>query len=72
MIEIGEFKIEWVDEDHLLVTRNWGDGFKHKAKVCGGDMEPLLNCLFLDQRMTYETPSQITTYEPLTVKKKKD
>jgi hypothetical protein len=53
MIEIGSFKIEWLDDDHILVTRKYGEETIHQAKICGGDMETFLDGIFLSAEMTY-------------------
>lgn len=52
MIEIGDFKIEWVDQDHIMVARNCGGGTFHTAKICVGDMESFLDIIFLSAEMT--------------------
>ena len=59
MIEIGNFKIEWVDQDHILVTRIYGEDTIHTAKICGGDMESFLDGIFLNAEMTYRSGKRI-------------
>ena len=59
MIEIGSFKIELVDQDHVLVTRIYGEDVIHTAKICGGDMESFLDGIFLNAEMTYKSGKRI-------------
>ena len=54
MIEIGTYKIEWVDEHFILVTKKYGDNIIHTAKIAGGEMETFLNGIFLAAEMTYK------------------
>ena len=69
MIEIGIYTIEWIDQDHVLVTKNYGDGICHTAKITGGDMETFLGGIFLSAEMTYKcgnmktVSTHTTTYE---------
>lgn len=59
MIEIGNFKIEWVDQDYILVTRIYGEDAIHTAKICGGDMESFLDGIFINAEMTYKSGKRI-------------
>ena len=60
MIEIGIYKIELIGQDHVLVTKNYGDGICHTAKIAGGDMETFLGGIFLGAEMTYKCGNMIT------------
>lgn len=55
MITIGDFKIERLDQDHILVTRGIDSGAKMQAKICGGDMETILNTVFIQAEITQNT-----------------
>jgi len=59
MIEIGNFKIEWLDNDHILVTRKYGEETIHEAKISGGDMESFLDGIFLGAEMTYRIGKRV-------------
>jgi guanyl-specific ribonuclease Sa len=52
MIEIGRYKIEWINEDEMRVTEDFGKDFVKRRVVCGGDMETLLSCLFTTAHIT--------------------
>ena len=67
MIKIGNFKIEWVDQDHILVTRIYGEHIIHTAKICGGDMETFLDGIFLNAEMTYQNGKRIVKTSKETV-----
>ena len=54
MIKIGIYKIECIDEDYVLVTRNYGGGISQSAKIAEGDMESFLGGIFLQAEMTYK------------------
>jgi len=41
----GAFTIEWVDEDHVKVTKHWRE-FDDVAILTGGDFETILETLF--------------------------
>ena len=48
-MQIGDFHIEWEDEDehndHLVVSHA---GIHRRVRVCGGDLETVLDTLFVD------------------------
>lgn len=51
----GSFTIEWIDEDHVKVTKHWRE-FCEEAVLCGGDFETILESLFVQpvvQRIHY-------------------
>lgn len=48
-ITVGDFTLEWKDEDHVIITRCWGhEEHKHISEcvIAGGDLETLLSTLF--------------------------
>lgn len=52
-IEIGAFKIEWIDKGYLKVTRDLGGKSTDEAKIAGGDMETFLNAIFINAQFTW-------------------
>ena len=60
-MEIGDYKIERIDDDHVLVTRNHGDDSTTTAKITGGDMETFLSGIFLGAEVQYKCNGMTTT-----------
>lgn len=56
---IGEYKIEVIDQDYFKITKKYNDEFFNEAKVCGGDLETLLSCLFIRQEIKYTCYSRV-------------
>jgi len=46
-LKVGNYTLTWVDEDHIEVVSD-STHIVMKTKIVGGDLESLLNCLFMD------------------------
>lgn len=45
-MEIGAYKLEWINDDEIKVTKDLGFR-KVSITLCGGDMETVLDVLFI-------------------------
>ena len=59
-IEVGTYIIEWIDQDHVLVTKKYSEDILHTAKITGGDMEKFLDGIFLSADITYKCGDMTT------------
>lgn len=56
-MQIGMYEINWINEDELEIIKNYGDNHYHKAIICGGDMETILENVFITTKIIkYITP----------------
>lgn len=51
---IGQYGLKWKDEDYLIVTKYYEDGYCHEWEICGGDMETVLQVLSITTKHDYK------------------
>lgn len=49
-MNIGQYEIEWINEDELKITRH-STYSKTSRIICGGDLETILETVFIRKRI---------------------
>ena len=65
MFEVGQYQIEWINEDEINVSIYYMGGRRDVATICGGDMETLLSALFIKPELEIDVDAELDVFDEI-------